>query len=122
MDGSPVLVPPTWNKNEYHIGLPRVWGHAARELAEAENIFVIGYSLPESDTFFRYLFALGSASDTRLKRLWVVNPDKGGHVKGRFEAMVGRGIQSRLRFINGVDGEFFNSIPVIEEEIKKDML
>jgi len=59
----PVLVPPTWNKTKYNGALSNVWKKAAQELATAENIFVIGYSLPETDSFFRYLFALGTESD-----------------------------------------------------------
>ena len=86
----PVIVPPTWNKTEHHQALQPVWRRAAQHLSEAENIFVIGYSLPETDPFFRYLYSLGTISDTRLKRLWVFDPDGTGQVKGRFEGMLGR--------------------------------
>jgi NAD-dependent SIR2 family protein deacetylase len=72
---TPMLIPPTWNKTGYHENLAAVWEKAARELAAAENIFIIGYSLPETDSFFRYLYALGSESSTRIKRFWVFNPD-----------------------------------------------
>jgi len=48
----PVIVPPTWNKSSYHEVLSAVWATAARELSEADNIFVAGYSLPETDVFF----------------------------------------------------------------------
>lgn len=119
--GPPVLVPPTWNKSDYHSGLSVVWQKAAVELGQAENIFVIGYSLPESDAFFRYLFALGTVGDTRLKRLWVINPDPDNSVQGRFEAMVGRGIQSRLRFLRGEDGLFHKAIDAIQAELERDV-
>ena len=42
----PLVVPPTWNKSSYYSLLSPVWASAAHELSEAENIFVIGYSLP----------------------------------------------------------------------------
>lgn len=99
LKSTPVLVPPTWNKTGYHENLAPIWGRAARELAEAENIYVIGYSLPETDSFFRYLYALGSESETRIKRFWVFNPDNDGTVERRFREMVGRGIENRFRFI-----------------------
>src|SRR5262249_3375273 len=47
LGNEPVIVPPTWNKAEYHQQIERVWIRAARELSDAENIFVCGYSLPE---------------------------------------------------------------------------
>jgi hypothetical protein len=37
-----------------------VWRTAAQHLSEAEHIFIIGYSLPETDQFFRYLYGLGT--------------------------------------------------------------
>jgi hypothetical protein len=113
----PVLVPPTWNKTGYHQGLTCVWSKAAEVLAEAENIFVIGYSLPETDSFFRYLFALGSESDTRIKRLWVFNPD--GNIESRFDDMIGRGIKNRFKFIGGNHGRFDQAIPAIREELQR---
>jgi hypothetical protein len=113
----PVLVPPTWNKTGYHQDLTCVWSKAAEVLAEAENIFVIGYSLPETDSFFRYLFALGSESDTRIKRLWVFNPD--GTIESRFDDMIGRGIKNRFRFFGGTAGRFDQSIPIILDELRR---
>lgn len=117
LEGPPVIIPPTWNKGDYHGSIGRVWSKAAEELAAAENIFVIGYSLPETDSFFRYLFALGTDSSTRLKRLWVINPDYDGSVQERFRDMVGRGVRHRLKFINGEDGKFENAREVIVKEL-----
>ncbi|MFB0536107.1 MAG: hypothetical protein ACETWR_14120 [Anaerolineae bacterium] len=87
----PVVVPPTWSKTEYHRALSSVWARSAKELGEAENIFVIGYSLPRSDAFFRYLYALGVVGEATLKRFWVFNPDRTGEVKRRFEELLGQG-------------------------------
>lgn len=115
----PVLVPPTWNKTGYHEELAHVWSKASRELEEAENIFVIGYSLPETDSFFRYLYALGSESETRIKRFWVFNPDPDGTVKSRFDALIGQGIENRYKFISGGLGRFEKAIPQIKNELLK---
>lgn len=116
---TPVLVPPTWNKTDYHADLAHVWSRASKELEEAENIFVIGYSLPETDSFFRYLYALGSESETRIKRFWVFNPDPDGKVKERFDVLIGRGIENRYRFISGAHGTFENAIKQIRDELLK---
>ena len=66
---SPVIIPPTWNKTQYRSQLSDVWRQAARELSEAKQIFVCGYSLPEMDSFFRYLFALGSVGPARIREV-----------------------------------------------------
>lgn len=107
----PVLVPPTFNKGEYQNMIRDVWQKASSVLAEAENLYVIGYSLPETDTFFRYLYAIGSFSDTRIKRIWVFNPDK--TVEDRFRQLIGRGVESRFRFFPRTFGE---SIKIIRDD------
>jgi hypothetical protein len=92
----PVVVPPTWNKTQYHEDLARVWFHAAAELADAENIFICGYSLPGTDKFFHYLYALGSVGQARLKRFWVFNPDE--KVEDRFRSILGQMALQRFQF------------------------
>jgi hypothetical protein len=97
LSDEPVLVPPTWNKTEHHRQLSAVWKHASIELGEAENIYIIGYSVPESDMFFRYIYALGTINPgTRLKRLWIINPMS--IVRDRLEGIIGKGIED-VRYI-----------------------
>lgn len=115
--GPPVIVPPTWNKTGYHNDLAMVWRKASEELASAENIFVIGYSLPQTDLFFRYLFALGTESVTRIKRFWVFNPDQ--RIESNFRDLISRSIESKFKFISGEDGKFENSIKIIRTELEK---
>ncbi len=88
---SPVIVPPTWNKTEYHGSITNVWSAAANDLNSARNIYIFGYSLPETDSFFRYLYALGTMGDTRIRRFWVFDPDTTGLIKGRYEKLLGAG-------------------------------
>jgi NAD-dependent SIR2 family protein deacetylase len=94
-DGLAVIVPPTWNKAAGHHEIGTVWQRAVKHLSEARNIVVIGYSLPPSDEFFRYLYALGTVSATRLERFVLVNPDK--DAGERFRDLLGRGVQHRFR-------------------------
>ncbi len=91
-----MIVPPTWNKAQYHDQLECVWRAAANELIDAENILISGYSLPPTDHFFRYLYALGTMGKARLKRFWVFDPDKG--VKERFMDLLGPLASSRFYF------------------------
>lgn len=110
ISGPPVIVPPTWNKNSYHGQLSNVWTMAANEFSEAENIFVIGYSLPETDSFFRYLYALGTESPTRLRNFIVINKENTGLVENRFRQLIGRGIESRFQYIPSPFAEAVESI------------
>ncbi|MFA5146951.1 MAG: hypothetical protein WC515_06245 [Candidatus Omnitrophota bacterium] len=93
----PVIVPPTWNKMLHQQDLSKVWSRAAAELRNAENIFILGYSLPDSDLFFRYFFALGSVGPTRIKRFWVFDPNE-TTVLPRFRSLVGAGIKTKFDF------------------------
>lgn len=98
VDAEPVIVPPSWNKADYHNALSDVWAAAAKHLSEAEQIFVIGYSLPETDSFFRHLYALGSVGNTPLRRIAVFNPDSSGATNERFQALLGPGASARYEY------------------------
>jgi hypothetical protein len=93
----PVIVPPTSNKLVHYKELKAVWVQAANELATAENVLVFGYSLPPSDYFFRYLYALGSIGPARPKRFFVFDPDRTGVVEQRFRDLLGPETSGRFR-------------------------
>jgi hypothetical protein len=92
----PVIVPPGLFKAEYQGSIGNVWQEAAKELESAKEIIVIGYSLPETDFFFRYLYALGTVGPTIIRRFAVFNPDDS--VEGRFRSLLGRGALSRFKY------------------------
>lgn len=96
VNAEPVIVPPSWNKADYHQALSDVWAAAARHLSEAESVFVAGYSLPETDSFFRHLFALGSVGKAAFRRVVVYNPDP--KVDARFRQLLGPGALARYTF------------------------
>lgn len=110
IDKDPIIVPPTWNKSDYHKMLTRVWSKAAFHLSEAEYIFIIGYSLPETDAFFRLLYALGSEGVAMFRKIVVFNPDVNGGVNERFSKMLGPGALAKYSYqVNG----FAQSIDII---------
>jgi NAD-dependent SIR2 family protein deacetylase len=92
----PFIVPPTWNKTQHYHEIWPVWQRAAQHLSEAEVIVVFGYSLPETDQFFRYLYALGTVGDTILKCFIVVDPDPSDQVMERFQSLLGPGVKNRF--------------------------
>ncbi|MBN2058370.1 MAG: hypothetical protein JW782_06210 [Candidatus Saganbacteria bacterium] len=115
VSGEPFIVPPTWNKSEYHKFLSNVWSQAAKELSDAENIFIIGFSLPETDMFFKYLFALGSIGSGHIERFWVFNPDNSGGVENRYRELIGTGIQRRFKYLTL---PFREALPKIKSELR----
>lgn len=94
----PVIVPPSWNKSDYHQALSNIWAAAAKHLSQAESIFIIGYSLPETDSFFRHLYALGSIGKQTIRRFIVFNPDTSGDVDARFKTLLGPGAMARYEY------------------------
>ena len=112
LDPVPVIVPPTWNKAANGDGLQSVWKRAAQELGSADNIVVIGYSMPVTDTFFKYLFALGSDSDVHLEKFVVINGTEGGQSEQRFKDLLGPMSAKAFRYHSFV---FSGARKVIEE-------
>lgn len=79
MDGR-LIVPPAWNKEEYLPLLKPVWQSAAKALGEAQRVWLLGYSMPESDKFFEYLLALSLHQNKHLDEVVIVNSD-GVHIE-----------------------------------------
>jgi len=73
-----LLVPPSWDKSEYSGIMRPVWSKAVNAIKSATRICVIGYSMPETDAFFKFLLALGLAENDRQYKLIVVDYVSGG--------------------------------------------
>lgn len=100
----PILIPPTFNKMEYNKRIINVWRQASLELAKAENILICGYSHPETDIFFKYLFALGISGDSIIKRFVVYDPDE--KLFEKYRNMLGRSLEERYIFQEASFGGF----------------
>jgi NAD-dependent SIR2 family protein deacetylase len=119
LDPLPLIVPPTWNKSSSTApGLQEVWKRAAKELGSADNIVVIGYSLPLTDMFFKYLFALGIDSDTHLEKFIVINGPDGGNTESRFKGLLGPMTQGSFQFYPFLFSSA-SAIRVIEEALSQ---
>ena len=104
----PVVVPPVWNKSSYHGEISEIWREAADSFADASHIYCLGYSLPETDGFFKQLFALGTVGKRPLQEFAVFDvEDKNiiGGVQSRFRNMLGRGSENVFEYHgNGAAG------------------
>ena len=82
---TPLIVPPTWNKGDYHSHVQPVWERALKELRAAYRIIIIGYSMPETDSFFKHLLALALAENEEIQELIVINPAKEETLRNRYQ-------------------------------------
>jgi NAD-dependent SIR2 family protein deacetylase len=69
----PVIVPPAWTKGEYRETLTSIWSKALEVLRKADQLFIIGYSVPPADAFFQYLLSLALAENPDIKQIHIVN-------------------------------------------------
>lgn len=69
----PFLIPPSWDKGEYRKVIAPVWKKAVDELKSATRICIIGYSMPETDAFFKYLLTMALSQNHGLYKLIVVD-------------------------------------------------
>lgn len=93
---TPLIIPPSWNKSDYHKSVTKVWSAAAQVLSEADNLFIMGYSLPETDSFFKHLYALGTLGDNPFRHLGVFDPSQA--VDDRFRNLLGPGAIQKYHF------------------------
>ena len=94
--------------------LKSVWREASSAFATAENIFVIGYSLPMSDQFFRSFYALSTISDSIVERFWLFDPAHDEEISRRFHSLLGPAILGRSRFVHH-RLEFGGAIPFLAD-------
>ncbi|MDQ1591620.1 MAG: hypothetical protein QOG71_2247 [Pyrinomonadaceae bacterium] len=68
-----LLLPPTWRK-AFGGHLTGIWETALKAISEATRIIIIGFSMPPTDTHFKYLIASGLRDNISLRKLIFVNP------------------------------------------------
>jgi hypothetical protein len=82
----PLLIPPSWDKSEYREIMQPIWAKAVEELRRASRICIVGYSMPEADSFFKYLMALALSENHNLYKFIVV--DKSAETLNRYEQLL----------------------------------
>ncbi len=111
---NPLIIPPTLNKFKYQEQLKNIWAKAASVLSEAELIFIVGYSMPETDVFFKYLYSLGIDSPKYLNKLVVINPDS--NLQSKYAILSNS--QYNFKKFNFITGSFSQYIDSIFKEIE----
>jgi hypothetical protein len=70
-----LIVPPSVIKPQIDDVLGEQWQGATDAIKEADAVWFIGYSFPESDSFMRYFVTSAFATNTRIRQLVVIDPD-----------------------------------------------
>jgi hypothetical protein len=72
IDRSPIIIPPSYLKPKDN-PLDKIWVEASKTLKEADQIFFIGYSFPQTDTEMRYFLASSLVSNYDLTRIYIID-------------------------------------------------
>lgn len=81
------IVPPTWNKGLHH-DIADVWKLAYKLIATSTQIRFIGYSLPETDSYVKYLLKSAINEARNLKKIDVLCLDPKEEIKARYDDFV----------------------------------
>jgi len=81
------ILAPTWNKNINETLRP-TWAAAYQMLQQANHLRILGYSLPTSDAYVKYLLKAAVISAPHLKSIDVVCLDPTGDVKRRYDEFI----------------------------------
>ena len=102
-----VIVPPTWNKDVNQKLLPD-WTTAFDRLSKANHLRIIGYSLPTSDAYIRYLLRAAAIESEHLKKIDVLCwDDRRNSVRARYQEFVD---PARLRFVSGDVTDYLRAV------------
>ncbi len=83
------IVPPIWSKSLTPLSIRQSWQVAYELLKAANEIRIIGYSLPESDAYVRYLLRAAVIDTPNLKRIDVLCKDNGDkEIERRYRGFV----------------------------------
>ncbi len=86
----PMLVPPSWDKSIQAPALKRIWEEAFAHLKISRRWVFVGTSLPPTDQYLKYLFALALRHNVRLRNVIIVDPGDGANIKRLFEKSASR--------------------------------
>lgn len=81
------IIAPTWNKG---LGQSKLtdWEVAYKVLSEANHIRILGYSLPITDTYIKYLLRAAVIESPHLKRIDVICLDNDGRTQERYKDLI----------------------------------
>lgn len=89
------------------------WILAYSEIAKANEIRILGYSLPSSDNYIKYLLKSAISSSSNLKKIDVICLDSNAEVKNRYDEFIAF---KKYRFKNDDVSSYLQSFGTFDEE------
>lgn len=112
---APLLLPPSWKKNRFIKGMESLWNEGIEAIRQAHRVFIIGYSMPISDAYFRYFLAAGLRDNHTLRKLLIINKSSLAEVCNSF--LDDTYFNKRLEHYGGTKGKTFEQFLVNANEI-----
>jgi hypothetical protein len=109
------IIPPTWNKT-IEKRIKQDWELAKSLLENATHIVFLGYSLPSTDNYIKYLLATSLNNNKRLKNISVITIDADGETKNRYTSL----FSMKTHFHNSNIEKFFRIFSSTNNEIDFD--
>ena len=81
------IIAPTWNKAIAR-GILKVWTAAHKLLSSANEIRIVGYSLPVADAYIKYLLKSAVVTSPHLKRIDIICRDSDGATHARYRDFI----------------------------------
>lgn len=85
----PYIIPPVLDKSSFynHIAIHEIWRQAEELLSNADEIYIVGFSFPQTDSSVKYLFQ--SALRKHQPKIYVVNADTKKHLQINYKPVFG---------------------------------
>ena len=83
-----IIIPPTFNKGLYQPDLPKSWQLAYNLLMKANHVRIIGYSLPQTDSYIKYILKAAVIHFMDLERIDIICLDETGDVYKRYKEFI----------------------------------
>jgi len=112
------IVPPTWSKGPIESEISGAWKLAYKYLTEANHIRIIGYSLPITDTYVKYLLKSAATESLNLKSIDVICMDPDHSVEKRYKDFI---IFDHSRFADENITRYFDAIFVRQVPASRDV-
>jgi hypothetical protein len=81
------IIAPTWNKSVAR-GILEVWATAHKLLSSANEIRIVGYSLPVADAYIKYLLKSAVVKSPHLKQIDILCRDGDGSTRSRYRDFI----------------------------------
>jgi hypothetical protein len=100
---NPEILPPIFNKISASTPTD-MWRVALERISKAQNIIIVGYSLPRTDIYMQYFLKAAIGPNVDLNRIYVFDPtlyrnnSEEAEMRSRYESCFAQQLRSRITF------------------------